>query len=69
MEITESSCAPFIRHIEFQCGTALYVVRYEHANDYEGAIVACLEYSEALELCTKLRTEATGTQIFDTCEA
>jgi hypothetical protein len=67
--LSETSCSSFVEWLNNEGGTALYVVKYSHINDYEGVIVACLEWSAALELCESLRANATGTEIFDTCEA
>lgn len=67
--LTESTCAPFIRAINNAGGTAMFVSRYSHTGDYEGEIVACLEYSAAHTLLATLRASATGTEVFDICEA
>jgi hypothetical protein len=47
----------------------MFVSRYAHATDYEGEIVACLEWEAAHALLATLRANATGTEIFDICEA
>lgn len=67
--LTESACAPFIRAINNAGGTAMFVSRYSHATDYEGEIIACLEYTAAHALLATLRASATGTEVFDICEA
>ena len=67
--LTESTCAPFIRAINNAGGTPMYVSRYEHASDYNGEIVACLEYTAAHTLLATLRAAATGTEVYDICEA
>ena len=67
--LTEANCAPYIAAVINEGGTPMYVSRYEHATDYEGEIVACLEWEAAHTLLAKLRAAATGTEVFDICEA
>jgi hypothetical protein len=67
--LTPANCAPFIRALINDGGTPMYVSRYEHATDYEGEIVACLEWEAAHALLATLRASARGTEVFDICEA
>lgn len=67
--LTKANCAPYIVALINAGGTPMYVSRYEHATDYEGEIVACLEWTAAHTLLATLRASANGTEVFDICEA
>lgn len=67
--LTESNCQPYIAALIADGGTPMFVSRYAHAGDYEGEIVACLEWEAAHTLLAALRANAKGTEIFDICEA
>jgi hypothetical protein len=67
--LTESNCQPYINALTNDGGTAMYVSRYAHATDYNGEIVACLDWEAAHTLLATLRASATGTEVFDICEA
>ncbi len=67
--LTESNCQPYVDALINDGGTPMFVSRYTHAFDYEGEIVACLEWSAAHALLATLRASATGAEVFDICEA
>lgn len=67
--LTPASCAPYITALINAGGTPMYISRYEHATDYEGEIVACLEWEAAHTLLVSLRASSAGTEVFDICEA
>jgi hypothetical protein len=67
--LTESNCQPYVTALINDGGTPMYVSRYAHATDYEGKIVACLDWEAAHALLATLRASATGTEVYDICEA